>query len=293
MQWKPEHDAIFLREVLASDLYSTHKGSSERGKIWSQLAKKLNEVSSCKFIVTQKPLRDRLKLLTQKHKQKMRSEERASGIDPEITEIDIMLEEVCEKEEVAEEEDETKKKKAKAEKESAEKMRLKAMEKLSESQKRKDSNEEARPKKSRKSIGDAVSYLQEKSKQEIALRKEEIELKKQEEGRIAHLSEQQLKMQQDMLQMIQQQHQNQQRQQQEQQRQQERLQQQQLQTMQSILAQQQQQSQAMPALFEKFATKKDPWTNRILDCKKAFCCTWFTFGKNSSVMLYGCNVVYF
>ena len=219
MQWKPEHDAIFLREVLASDLYSTRKGSSERGKIWSQLAEKLNEVSSCKFIVTQKSLRDRLKFLTQKYKQKMRStEEGASGIDPEMTEIDIMLEEICEKEEVAEEEDETKKKKAKAEKESAEKMRLKAMEKLSESQKRKDSNEEARPKKSRKSIGDAVSYLQEKSKQEISFRKEQIELKKQEEGRIAHLSEQQLKMQQDMLQMIQQQHQNQQRQQQEQQR---------------------------------------------------------------------------
>ena len=88
-------------------------------------------------------------------------------------------------------------------------MRLKAMEKLSESQKRKDSNEEARPKKSRKSIGDAVSYLQEKSKQEIAFRKEQIERIKH---RIAHLSEQQLKMQQDMLQMIQQQHQNQQRQ---------------------------------------------------------------------------------
>ena len=120
-------------------------------------------------------------------------------------------------------------------------MRLKAMEKLSESQKRKDNNEEARPRKSRKSIGDAVNYLQEKSKQEIALRKEKIELKKQEEGRIAHLFEQQLKMQQDMLQMIQQQHQNQQRQQQEQQRQQERLQQQRLQTMQSILNQQQQQ----------------------------------------------------
>ena len=53
----------------------------------------------------------------------MRSEERAIGIDPEMTEIDVMLEEICEKEEVAEEEDETKKKKAKAEKESAEKMR--------------------------------------------------------------------------------------------------------------------------------------------------------------------------
>ena len=84
----------------------------------------------------------------------MRSEERASGIDPEMTEIDIMLEEICEKEEIAEQEDETKKKKAKAEKESAEKMRLIAMEKLSESQKRKDNNEDERPK---KSIGDAVS----------------------------------------------------------------------------------------------------------------------------------------
>ena len=115
MQWKPEHDAIFLRKVLASDLYSTHKGSSERGKIWSQLAEKLNEVSSCKFIVTQKSLRDRLKLLTQKHKQKMRSEKRASGIDPEMTDIDITLEEISEKE-VAEQEDETKKKKSKGRK---------------------------------------------------------------------------------------------------------------------------------------------------------------------------------
>ena len=116
MQWKPEHDAIFLREVLASDLYSTRKGSSERGKIWSQLAEKLNEVSSCKFIVTQKSLRDRLKLLTQKHKQKMRSEKRASGIDPEMTDIDITLEDISEKE-VAEQEDETKKKKSQGRKE--------------------------------------------------------------------------------------------------------------------------------------------------------------------------------
>ena len=40
----------------------------------------------------------------------MRSDKRASGIDPEMTEIDIMLEEISEKE-VAEEEDETIKKK--------------------------------------------------------------------------------------------------------------------------------------------------------------------------------------
>ena len=257
MQWKPEHDVIFLREVLASDLHSTRKGSTERGKIWSQIVERLNEASSCKFTIGPKSLADRLKLLMQKYKQKMRIEERASGIDTEMTETDVMLEEICEKEEVAEQTDESEKKKAKAEKETAEKMRLKAMETLSESQKRnKENNEETRAK-SRKSVGDAVSYLQEKSNQEMALRREEVELKKKEEGRISLLSQQQLKMQQEMLQMIQQQHQDHQKQQQEQQRQQERLQQQQLQAMQSLLTQQQQQSQAMLSLFERFATKRD------------------------------------
>lgn len=53
-----------------------------------------------------------------------------------MTEIDVMLEEICEKEEVAEQADETEKKKAKAEKQTAEKMRLKAMGILSDSQKR-------------------------------------------------------------------------------------------------------------------------------------------------------------
>lgn len=148
MQWKPEHDVIFLREVLALDLHSTRKGSTERGKIWSQIAERLNEASSCKFTVGQKSLRDRLKLLMQKYKQKMRREERASGIDTEMTEIDVMLEEICGKEEVAEQTDESEKKKAKAEKETAEKMRLKAMETLRESQKRnKENNEETRSKK--------------------------------------------------------------------------------------------------------------------------------------------------
>lgn len=93
MQWKPEHDVIFLREVLASDLYSTRKGSTERGKIWSQIAERLNEASSCKFNVGQKSLRDHLQLLMQKYKQKMKIEERAGGIDTEMTETDVMLEE--------------------------------------------------------------------------------------------------------------------------------------------------------------------------------------------------------
>ena len=96
--------------MLSSDLFSTHKGSAERERIWCQIAERLNEVSSCKFNVGQKSLRVHLKLLMQTFKEKMRTEERASGIDAEMTEIDVMLKEICEKEEVAEDANDTKKK---------------------------------------------------------------------------------------------------------------------------------------------------------------------------------------
>lgn len=39
---KSEHDVIFLREVLSSDRFSTHKGSAERERIWCQITGRLN-----------------------------------------------------------------------------------------------------------------------------------------------------------------------------------------------------------------------------------------------------------
>ena len=87
-------------------------------------------------------------------------------------------------------------------------------------------------------------------------------------------------MQQDMLQMIQQQHQNQQRQQREQQRQQERL-------------QQQQQSQAMLACLKNLLPRKIPEQTGYWIVRKHSVVHGSPLGKNSSVMPYGCNVVYF
>ena len=83
----------------------------------------------------------------------------------------------------------------------------------------------------------------------MALRREEIELRKQEEGIGSRTSKQQTKLQQDMLKIIQQQ-------QEEQHKQQQRNQQQTLKFMQSMLNQQQQQSQAMLALIERLAPKE-------------------------------------
>ena len=129
-------------------------------------------------------------------------------------------------------------------------MRFKAMETMGETQKRVEkTNGAVPPKKSRKSTGDAIGYLQKKAEEEMALKREEIEIRKKEEGRGSRISEQQTKMQQDMLKIILQQ-------QEEQHRQQQRNQPQTLQFMQSMLNQQQQQSQAMLALTERLAPKE-------------------------------------
>ena len=97
-----------------------------------------------------------------KFKAKNREEERASGINPEIQEIDTLLEELCEKEEEAKNEPSTgnKKQSLQKEKATAEEMRLKAMETIGQTQKWvEETNGVVPEKKSRKSTGDAIGLL--------------------------------------------------------------------------------------------------------------------------------------
>ena len=90
MEWTNQHDTLFLREVRGSDLFETRKGSPERGKLWDEIATRLNNLTQCKFNVNKRSLRDRLNLLMSKFKAKNKEEERASGISPEIQEIDTL-----------------------------------------------------------------------------------------------------------------------------------------------------------------------------------------------------------
>lgn len=56
-------------------------------------------VSHSKFLVNKHSFQDRLNLLMATFKAKNMDEKRASGISPELQEIDTLLEELCEKEE--------------------------------------------------------------------------------------------------------------------------------------------------------------------------------------------------
>ena len=119
--WSNDHDIVMCREVLIVEPYRFKIRSPERGKAWESLAETLNAMSSLssKFKVTARSVRDRYNLLTKKMQAKLKSEEKASeekasGIDVETTELDVLLEEILEREKAAKEKlesDEDKKRK--------------------------------------------------------------------------------------------------------------------------------------------------------------------------------------
>ena len=104
MRWTAEHDTLFLRELLVHEPYQYRKGSAERGKLWEQLADALNRIPNIYFRVSQRSVRDHLKTLMDNYKRKVREEDRASGISPDESEIDVALADIIERFEQADEE---------------------------------------------------------------------------------------------------------------------------------------------------------------------------------------------
>ena len=176
MEWSESHDLALCGEVLLLEPLKYPKRSKKRGEIWGRIAVNLNSVNSPKSKVSKRSVRDRFTLLRTKYKEKIREEERASGIDCEETQLDAALEEITEKERAADLERNDKagvvNKKNESEKASAEEVRKQAMERLGKTQKRNADSGEEKSKKYRKRSSDAVEYLKEKFQEEKELRKE-------------------------------------------------------------------------------------------------------------------------
>ena len=192
MEWSDKHDLVLCREVLAMEPYQHPYRSKERGDVWNQIAINLNGLDHPKFKVNKRSVRDRLTLLITKHKAKIRQEENASGIACEETELDQALEEIIDKEKLADEKSSEAKKKEKEEKAAAEEHRQSAMERLGQTKRRNADSETdgAQAKKSRSS-SDVVEYLREKYQRESDQRKEEMELRKMEQQASVELQQQQ------------------------------------------------------------------------------------------------------
>ncbi|CAB3998254.1 Hypothetical predicted protein [Paramuricea clavata] len=141
-----EHNIIYCRDILLVNAFQSKNGSVERGSLWTQIADNMNSLVSPKFIVTQRSVREHLAVLQKKYQKKMRQEEEASGISPEKTVLDILLEEIYVAEQI-------------------------------ETQKRNGEEKEKKTKRKRRSGGEMVDYLKEKFESEQKVRKEEMEVK--------------------------------------------------------------------------------------------------------------------
>ncbi|CAH3137789.1 unnamed protein product [Porites lobata] len=166
MEWTDDHDILLLREMIATEFFQCKKGSPDRGKIWESIQERLNKLDNPKFMIKEKRgVRDRWNLLQAKFKRTQREELQASGIDCELSEKDMLIEELCEREDSFSAKD----KKKSDDKEAAEEIRKKAMERM-----KRKSTESAggSAKKSRRS---GELELQRKE-QEVRARQQELQI---------------------------------------------------------------------------------------------------------------------
>lgn len=184
MFWTKDHDLILCREVLNLNPFTTKKGSTQRSTIWDKVATTLNNCSCLAFNVDKRSVRDHVGILQNRHKKKLRAEEKATGIVPdEPTELENLLEQIIALEESAEaEQQETgreKNRKIESDRAKAEDIRLKAMEKSKDPQKRQSHGmEDNQSKRPRRSGSSAISYLSQRADINYELKREELKLKR-------------------------------------------------------------------------------------------------------------------
>ena len=183
----------------------TKPGSTERGDKWKAIADIFNMIELPKFATNQRSAKELFQYLFEKRKAKNREEERASGISTDVTEIDVLLDELIELFETANLEHKTaakeKSDKANLDVEKGREMRRMSLESMGESSKRK-SNESGKgnEKRSKRTGGETYNYLKEKLKIDVEWRRKEREMKewelerKKKEERVRRKREEGVKM---------------------------------------------------------------------------------------------------
>ena len=133
-----EQDLLLYREILISQPYKFAFGSQERGYCWSEVAKRLNKCEQPKFTTDQRVIRERYAKIEKNFKSRMAKEERESGISTEESELDQEIQDIIGMAEAAEIAQKAAENKSSREKDemTAEDVRKRCMERLSETQER-------------------------------------------------------------------------------------------------------------------------------------------------------------
>ena len=164
----------------------------------------MNDCTALSFSVDKRSVRDHMGILVNKHKRKVRAEEKASGIVPsEPSELENLLDTIIALEESSEAESRKliaeKNERCENDRAKAEYARLKTMEKLSATRKRLSESEEEKPKRQRRSGSDAMESLADRAKMNYELKQQLKMLKERqalEREKIEAIAKEQLQTQQ-------------------------------------------------------------------------------------------------
>ena len=109
MEWTDAHDIQLAREVLVSEPFRFKPRTVEHGKVWQEIANRLNENGLIHFRVTKHSTREHFSLLLEKFKAKAKrkNEAKQSDVDVQDSELDVAMEEIWEKWQEAESQDAT------------------------------------------------------------------------------------------------------------------------------------------------------------------------------------------
>ncbi|CAH3194002.1 unnamed protein product [Porites evermanni] len=99
-KWTKEHDVLLAREMLTAEPDKCKNRSRESGQAWDLIAANLNSVHAPRFRVSQKSVRDRARIMLKNFKLKIREEEVGIEVE-ELSELELALEEIIEKEKAA------------------------------------------------------------------------------------------------------------------------------------------------------------------------------------------------
>ena len=182
MIWNEDKDELLCREIFAVNVFSRTKRSTvARGAKWEQVAENLNKVKDVYFKVDKRAVRDRYNSISKDLRRKLKDEEKASGIESDMTDVEKALEDLIKREDAAEAEQGTVDTQKKQDKKNAAEMRNRAMESLGQMQKRKEQEggeSEGRKVKKRSSGNDTVAYPREKNERLQEMHKEDLEMKR-------------------------------------------------------------------------------------------------------------------
>ena len=167
MIWNEEKDELLCREILVVNVFcGTKRSTVARGAKWEKVAENLNKLQDVYFKVDKRAVRDRYNNLARDLRKKIKNEEKASGIETDMTNLEKALEDLIEREDAAESEQRVVDDQKKQDRENATDMRKRAMESIGQTKKRKESNDdenEGRKFKKRSSGNATVAYLREKN----------------------------------------------------------------------------------------------------------------------------------